>query len=259
MEPGLPVEVTKEDVLVDGRRWHFIQAGDPGSEPLLLIHGFRSSSRFFKPVMRALADRWWITAPDLPGHGDSQRWDPSEDVVEQWVLLEAFLREVDLAPTAMLGNSRGAAVALQVAAHRPKLVTALVLIAAPTHPFTPGTLDVRQMVVNKDILTPDTLREMGRTMMASRTYESARRRAVESDVLERDLRPIMADVTAPTLVIWGSDDRTIPIEMGRQLIDGIKGARLEIIEGSGHLPMLERPKVTLPLIRHFLEDTNVDH
>ena len=173
----------------------------------LLIHGFRSSGRFFRGTMRALSDRWRVIAPDLPGHGDSEPWVPEVEVIVQWELLVGFLEVLGWDRTAVLGSSRGAAVGLQLAAHRPEMVTSLVLIAAPTKPFTPGTLDVKEMVVNSDILSDDMLREMGRTMMASRGYETARRRAVEVDALERYLRPIMGQVTAPTLIMAGAHDR----------------------------------------------------
>lgn len=245
--------VRVEDLPVEGRRWAYYVAGDPTCPPLLMVHGFRSSARFFRPMMRSLSEGWYVVAPDLPGHGDSEPWDPGEDVVEQWVLLEGFLDAVGLERMDVVGSSRGGAVALQLAAHRPDRVSRLVLIAAPTKPFQVGTLDIKQMVVNEDALTDDLLREMGRTMMASRGYEEARRRAVEADALERDLRPIMGDVRAPTLIVWGAEDRTIPVEMGLELLAGIPDSRMRLVGGAGHVPMLDKPEEMLALIRGFLD------
>ena len=85
----------------------------------------------------------------------------------------------------------------------PGRVSRLVLIAAPTKPFHVGTLDIKRMIVDPAALTDDLLREMGRTMMASRGYEAARRRAVEADGLERDLRPIMDRVKEALFNILG--------------------------------------------------------
>ena len=246
-------EVREADVTVDGRRWHYYSAGSEGLPHLLMVHGFRSSARFFRPTMLALSDGWRVVAPDLPGHGDSEPWDPEEDVVEQWVLLEGFLDALDVREMAIVGASRGGAVALQLAAHRPDAVTRLVLIAAPTKPFKVGTLDIKRMVVRGETLTDDLLRDMGRTMMASRGYETARRRAVEADSLERDLRPIMGSVRAPTLVIWGAEDRTIPVEMGLELLAGIPDARMRIVGGAGHVPFLDKPEEMVAMVRTFLE------
>jgi pimeloyl-ACP methyl ester carboxylesterase len=245
--------VEEADVTVEGRRWHYYTAGDPEAPLLLMVHGFRSSARFFRPTMRSLSDRWRIAAPDLPGHGDSEPWDPNEDVVEQWVLLEGFLKAMGMERMSVIGTSRGGAVALQLAAHRPERVTRLVLIAAPTKPFQVGTLDIKRMIVNQGALTDDLLREMGRTMMASRDYETARRRAVEADSLERDLRPIMVNVEAPTLIVWGAEDRTIPVEMGLELLAGIPDSRMRLAGGAGHVPLLDKPEEMLGLIREFLE------
>jgi len=241
------------DVEVDGRRWRYYAAGDPEPPLVLMVHGFRSSARFFRPTMLSLSDRWRVVAPDLPGHGDSEPWDQEEDVVEQWVLLEGFLHHVGMEEMAIIGSSRGGAVALQLAAHRPDMVSHLILIATPTKPFKVGTLDIKEMVVNREALTDDLLREMGRTMMASRGYETARRRAVEADTLERDLRPIMGKVRAPTLVIWGAEDRTIPVEMGLELLSGIPISRMRLVGGAGHVPMLDKPRETVALYRSFLE------
>lgn len=245
--------VDEADVQVDGRRWHYYTTGVPDAPVLLMVHGFRSSARFFKPTMLAFSDRWRVVAPDLPGHGDSDPWDPDEDVVEQWVLLEGFLEALSLESMAVLGSSRGGAVAVQLAAHSPQRVESLVLIAAPTKPFRPGTLDIRKMVVNPDALTDDMLREMGRTMMASRGYETARKRAVDAGTMERDLRPIMEDVRVPTMIIWGSEDETIPVEMGLELLQGIPGSSMRLVGGAGHVPLLDKPFETQSLIREFLE------
>ncbi len=246
--------IAEQDLVVDGRRWHYYAIGSTDSPTLLMVHGFRSSARFFRPMMRSLSDRWQVVAPDLPGHGDSEPWDPEEDVVEQWVLLEGFLRALGLERMDAVGSSRGGAVALQLAAHRPEAVSRLVLIAAPTKPFQVGTLDIRKMIIDEAALTDDLLREMGRTMMASRGYEQARRRAVKADVLERDLRPIMGRVRAPTLIIWGAEDRTIPVEMGLELLAGIPDSRMRLVGGAGHVLMLDKPDEMLALIRSFLED-----
>jgi len=205
--------------------------------------------------MLAFSDNWRVIAPDLPGHGDSDPWDPEEEVVEQWVLVEEFLKALSLESMAVLGSSRGGAVAVQLAAHSPQRVESLVLIAAPTKPFKPGTLDIRKMVVNPEALTDDLLREMGRTMMASRGYEEARSRAVADGTLERDLRPIMGDVRAPTMIIWGSEDETIPVEMGLELLQGISGSSMRLVGGAGHVPLLDKPFETQALIREFLEAT----
>ncbi len=244
--------VNEADIQVEGRRWHYYTSGATDAPVLLMVHGFRSSARFFRPTLRAFSDSWHVVAPDLPGHGDSEPWDPEEAVVEQWVLLEGLLEALSLERMAVLGSSRGGAVAVQLAAHGLERVESLVLIAAPTKPFKPGTLDIRKMVVNEEALTDDLLREMGRTMMASRGYETARKRAVDAGALERDLRPIMGRVEAPTMIIWGSEDETIPVEMGLELLQGIPGSSMRLIGGAGHVPLLDKPMETQAIIREFL-------
>ena len=63
------IQVANADI--DGRRWRYYTAGDIEGMPLLMVHGFRSSARFFRHAMLSLSDKWYVVAPDLPGHGDS--------------------------------------------------------------------------------------------------------------------------------------------------------------------------------------------
>ena len=64
----------------------------------------------------------------------------------------------------------------------------------------------------------------------------------------------MDQVRAPTLIVWGADDRTIPVEMGLELLEGIPGATLRLVGGAGHLPLLEQAEEGHAMLRGFLEE-----
>ncbi len=250
---ALPRDVGEAEVLVDGRRWHYYVTGRSDAPVVVLVHGYRGSARFLAPAMSALGDRWRVIAPDLPGHGSSEPWGPGEDAVEQWVLLEGFLRALEVDRMALVGNSRGGAVSIQLAAYRPDRVWALVLAGSSGVPFKVGTLNVREMVTDPSLLSPELLDALRESAIASRGYEAARRRAMEEGFLERDLTPILGRIRAPTLLIWGCEDRTVPVEVSGPILEGIEGSMLRTIEGAAHILLLDRPAETLAILTEFLE------
>ena len=246
-------DLRERDVVVDGRRWHVYEAGDPSAPPVLFVHGYFGSGLFFRQNMLSIQDRWWAIAPDLPGHCRSDPWPEGEAPVEQWALLDGLLDVLGAPPAAVVGHSRGGAVAIQLAARSPRRVSSLVLVSTSGVPFTVGTLELRGMVVDPATIPADLLRAMRECSLTALGYESARRAALLEGRLERDVTPVLGQVRVPTLVVWGAQDPTIPMDVGRRVAQGIPGASLRVMEGAGHLPFVERRDEFDALLRDFLD------
>ena len=248
-------QLVEGDVTVDGRRWHFYYAGDPAAQTVVVVHGFHGSGAFFEGLLRDLAaDGWLAIAPDLPGHGGSDPWDPREPAEEQWRMLVAFLGALEVPPAAIVGHSRGGAVAIQLAARRPERVRALVLVSSGGLPFRSGTLDLVRMVADPGALTPSLVSRLRASSAAAKGYDEARARAMGQGRLERDLGMLLPSVLAPTLVLWGAQDPTVPGDVSERLARGIPGARLVVLDGVGHLPFIEAPDELSRLVRGFLRE-----
>jgi len=245
----------ERDVVVDGRRWRLHEAGDPSAPPVLFVHGYFGSGAFFRQNMLSIADRWWAIAPDLPGHCRSGPWPEAEAPVEQWALLDGLLDELGAPPAAVVGHSRGGAVAIQLAARRPRRVSSLVLVSTSGVPFVVGTLELRGMVVDMATVPADLLQAMRECSMTAIVYEKARRAALIEGRLERDVTPVLGQVRVPTLVVWGAQDPTIPMDVGRRVARGIAGAEMRVLDGAGHLPFVERRAEFDALLVDFLDRT----
>ena len=247
--------IVQDDVVVDGRRWHFYYAGDPAAQTVVVVHGFHGSGAFFEGLLRDLAaDGWLAIAPDLPGHGASEPWDPKEPAEEQWRMLEAFMAVLEVPPAAVVGHSRGGSVAIQLAARRPARVRALVLVSSGGLPFRSGTLDIVMMVADPGALMPSLVSRLRASSAAARGYDEARARAMEQGRLERDLAPLLPSIRAPTLVLWGARDPTVPGDVSERLAAGIPGARRVVLDGVGHLPFIDSPDELSCLVRGFLRE-----
>ena len=108
---------------------HYVDWGNPGKPPLLLIHGGRDHARNWDWVAYALRDDYHIIAPDLRGHGDSQ-WavGGSYALIDYTLDVTQLLNALDFFPITIIGHSLGGSVALQYTGTYPKLVKKVVAI-----------------------------------------------------------------------------------------------------------------------------------
>ena len=110
-------------------RLHYVDWGNPGRPPLLLIHGGRDHCRNWDWTAAALRGDWHIIAPDLRGHGDSQ-WSPDGSYMMAGYVydLAQLIHQQRLAPVTIVAHSLGGSIALRYAGIYPDTVAALVAI-----------------------------------------------------------------------------------------------------------------------------------
>ncbi len=224
---------------------------------VLLIHAGVCDSRQWARQVALLPE---AIAPDLPGYGDTPEPEGEFSIVD---CLASLLD----GPAAIVGNSLGGRIALQLALARPDLVERLLLVSPglPGHEWSPevracfdaedealerGDLDAATEVCVEFWAQPH-VRDVVRPMQ---------RRALElqfgaPDSQERPgpaLEP--ASVRCPTLIAVGEHDVRDFHEIGARLAGEIRGARLVAIPGAGHLPNLEAPEAFDRLLAEFLEN-----
>ena len=215
--------------------------GNEQQPPLVCVHGLSGSSRWWTRVT-ALTDRHVpLVLSDVP-----RSLKPSE--VETWLAgrIEKLGPPVDLA-----GHSLGALVSVRVAALRPELVRRLVLISPPgvgppRSPLTYAWPLARTMLGSRPSflvrLTYDGLRAGPRNLARGGLH-----------VARADVTAELAAVTAPTLLVWGARDGVVPIEEASIWLERMPDARLIVIPGAGHVPMVDSPFELAEAIRPFLE------
>jgi pimeloyl-ACP methyl ester carboxylesterase len=251
---------------------HVVQAGPRDAAPLLLIHGSGASGAFWKPMAPALAGRHRVIRIDLPGCGQSPPA-PSYDVPAQAGRVAAMLDDLGLRPVVAVGHSSGGYVATALAEQRPDLVRSLALISTgPSHdallpqplilrvllapPLGPLIWDQRSdAMIRKGIAAtaarpvdvPDELVADVRSL-SYRTLRTLLRRN-GAYIADRSVPERLAAIEAPVLVIFGAaDPRWEPSSAHRY--DAV-ATRVELLEGVGHLPMLEAPEATGDLLLGF--------
>lgn len=282
-----PAEIAPgQFVVVDGLSVHYQTWGDPGADPtgapILLLHGFASSSLEFFRLVPVLAPRRSVIAIDLVGFGFSERVpEPGPYFSHQGeaAIVSAVLDDLGVRRVDIVGASYGGAIAGQIALDDPSLVRRLVFMDAQIYMEGGGggQLVARLPFGINRALTWLTL---GGGPLTSRLFELACYDAAvclgDGDLIET-LRPptqirgnvesliafsrspqlqrLPADVgsiTQPALVIWGEHDAIIPPADGERLARDLPNARLEWIGDAGHVPHIERPDVVGAAILGFL-------
>lgn len=263
------------EVGVDGRRHCLIDSGQ--GPPLVLIHGIGGSLYDWRHLLGPLSEQYRVIAVDLPGSGESEfpEWE-DYSIAAQADRLRALLERLGVGRATLAGNSYGGGVALRLAQDWPDGVDRLVLINSVCYaehipfyvplaawPFAGAVAEALplgrtvQKLIHFCNRTVGVLKEEELETYARELSAPGRRRALvevlralipaDLDLFEARLRTI----AAPALLIWGTTDRTIPVELGRRLAADLPNARLVELN-AGHVPNQERPEEVLDLLRDFL-------
>lgn len=240
-------------------------------DPLILVHGGLGDAELhWGANFDALATRYDVLAPDLPGFGATEAMpQPSFQAYLNWLNL-LFESERLLDRLHIIGNAFGGALARLYAAAHPDEVSRLVLVNGGMVSDVPGCFHplyrlpllsdlaferlrrraysfdgLRRVIHSEVLLTPDLL---ARSQTASHAYVAVMRQTATTTP------PTLRTPTCPTLVIWGEEDRLSPPESGRALAKSIPGARFHPIKKAGQLPQLEQPGHFNDLVLKFLSD-----
>lgn len=262
---------------VDGLTWHYLEGGEPDGEPLVLLHGFAANKDNWGLYARRLGKTYRIICPDLPGFGDTERsFDLSYDTATQADRVHGFLRALGIDHAHVAGNSMGGMVTLQLALRHPDLPLSLALIDSAG---TSGTQRNEFQLAVENGQNPLAIREPDDVdrVLAMATYrpvhlpariervffeEIKEREAFHDKVFESvaeeasdgGLDDEIAAITQPVLIMWGRNDRIIDVSCTELLDARIPRSRVEILDKTGHVPMMERPRASAKLHADFLAD-----
>jgi pimeloyl-ACP methyl ester carboxylesterase len=262
-----------------------------GSGPaLLLIHGVGDKSTSWEPVHSKLAQRFTVIAPDLLGHGESDKPRADYSLAAFANGMRDLLAVLDIDRVTVVGHSFGGGVAMQFAYQYPQLVERLVLVGAggveqdvsfalrmAARPMgsealamvrLPGALPVMRVVgravqtllgstkFGRDAVDTVNLLEGFRDPAALSAFARTLRSVVDGRgqfVTGLDRSYLMQSV--PVQIIWGEDDLIIPVEHARTAHAAMPGSRIEIFEDSGHMPHHDHPDRFVEVVERFIDST----
>jgi len=270
--PPLPL-VTRESkeydllsVSVDGAEVTYAQQGRLALPPLVMLHGWAASHKFWKYCFSAFSPRWRVIAPDMVGFGISEKpkRDYSLDGLTSW--LGKFLDAMKLDRVTLVAHSMGGTIALLYALQNPGRIEKLVV----SNPVIVGrtafsrrnrlcmTAGLRRLLyhlakigpirrwVAKDFTTIGPLDDDLAKDVTKGTYRSMFDSLLSTR--DADLRDKLASLAVPTLSIGTDLDQLVANEQ----YTFVPAQKLACITGSGHIPMIERPEEFNRVLNEFL-------
>lgn len=266
------------------RLWQPVSNFSQGN--VLLIHGFGSSTFSWRYVVPELVKNdYLVLAVDLPGFGLSQRKPSVEQSYEQrakliWKLLENL--EILNVPWNLVGHSMGGGVVIAMALQKPEDTLTLTLVdgvfksqnrkistllfqCRVLRNFTARILD-KFFITKRRIRsflnsaygrepTPEEVEGYYQPLKLPHTYLTIAKllRTYRSDL---DLKRRISEITSPSLLVWGKEDKWVPIKEAEELIPKMSRAQLIIIEEAAHCPMETHPEVFNQYLLNFLKEFN---
>ena len=262
-----------------------------GSGPaILLLHGIGDNSLTWETVQTKLAERFTVIAPDLLGHGRSDKPRADYSVAAYANGMRDLLAVLDIERVTVVGHSLGGGVTMQFAYQYPQLVERIVLVGTggvtkdvhfalrwASLPVTtealallriPGALPALQLLgrivglalgstrFGRDL--PDALRVLAK--LPEPTASSAFSRTLRAVVDWRGQVVTMLDrcyltESVPVQLIWGEDDSVIPVGHAQLAHAAMPGSRLEIFGKSGHFPFHDHPDRFVEVVENFIDST----
>lgn len=251
------------NVIIDGLNIEYTEKGE--GIPVLFLHGWGSSFKFYENIMTALSTRCRTVAVNFPGCGNS------ETMKEPWTLdnycdfVLKFIDAVGLENPILIGHSHGGRTILKMVAEKqiapPKIV---LLDSAGLIPkkSLKKKMRAKSFKIIKRILTlpviknhNDGLLEKARKHYGSADYNAAPEvlRKTLVSLVNTDLRDIVSNISCPTLLIWGDKDTDTPLSDAKILESLIPDAGLCIFENAGHFAFFEQQGKTIAILNSFIK------
>lgn len=246
---------------INGLDTYFTMEGQ--GDPVVLLHGWGTSSQSLAGLAAALADSFRVLAVDLPGFGWSQTPPVAWGTADYAGHVQRLTQEVGMAGAALIGHSFGGRIVITLAAKQPAQVSRLVLVASA------GIRPRRRVGYYVRVATAKLARwffslpgwgATGRRMISkvqgrfgSRDYRAAgQMRPTLVKVVNEDLTPLLPAIQLPTLILWGDQDQEVPRSAMEIMAARIPRARLVVFEGAGHFPFLDMPDEFCRTVKEFL-------
>ncbi|MEM9322626.1 MAG: alpha/beta hydrolase [Pseudomonadota bacterium] len=264
---------------VDGMRVHYRREGPTGAPTLVLLHGTAASLHTWDGWVEALSTDFDVVRMDLPGFGLTGPHVRADYRIASYAdFVEDVVDALGLETFALAGNSLGGNISWQFAATRPERVSSLILLDPSGLPpesarepslvfrlastpvlrniltlFAPNTLyedSLLEVYADDSKVTPELIRRYRELSLREGNRQAFVDRTLQLETSDPDQ---LAEITAPTLILWGAQDVWIPVEDAARFEAGIADSRVIIYPDLGHIPMEEAPARTAADARAFLE------
>lgn len=230
---------------------------------LVFLHGWRCSSKIWLPVIELIqGEDYQIYSLDFPGFGKSEIPEVSLKVEDYALLVRDFILNLRLQNVCLIGHSFGGRIVIKLAANFPETVQTLILVSSAG----PRPKSYSRLIISffAKVLKPAfalpflrTLRPRIYHMLGAEDYLALPGlRASFLNIINEDLTSLLSQIRQPTLIIWGEDDKEVPLRFGKIMNDLVRHSKLVILDEVGHFSFLEKTEEFVKILKDFLNDSS---
>lgn len=253
----------EKDTEIDGIKLHYDESGPAEGAPVVLMHGWGCDHTTVRSIAATLEGKMHVYNIDLPGHGQSAEPPEVWGVDEFTRLIEEFCRRNDVKDPVLIGHSFGGRIGLLMASRNP--ISRMVLVdAAGIKPRRKPKyyIKVYSFKAAKKVLPLILGRKKGASVIdkwrgkagsADYRNSSPMMRAVMSKCVNQDLKHVMPEIKASTLLIWGENDTATPLSDAKYMEKHIADAGLVSFADAGHYSFLDNPGGFKAVLKSFLK------
>lgn len=251
------VDTHTRSIETGGQRARIYDAG--GGRPVVVLHGWGGRIESMTPVLNCLSGGFRVVAFDLPGFGESPLPTGVWGTPDYAAFIRDSLHDLGIDRAMFVGHSFGAKVSLYLAATHQDLVEKLVAQGS-SGLRTPPSLQARmKRSVSKGARLVGTAGPLGRTIrdavyqrIQSEDYKNAGPlRPIFVKVVNEDITGLLPRITAPTLLVWGTEDEAVPLSHAKKMESLIRDSGLVLFEGAGHFAYLDESDRFCRVVNHF--------
>lgn len=229
---------------------NYIQYGE--GNDIVLLHGWGQNIEMMRPIGDNFQDRFRITILDFPGFGESEEPKEAWTIEDYELMLEEFLKKVNVKKPIVIGHSFGGRVAIRYSARNP--ISKLVLFGSPCIRIQEElSLGVKILKKLKTLPGLNDLGEYMKKFIGSRDYKAASpiMRQTLVNVVNEDLSKFARKIEEPTLLIWGTNDTEAPLNEAKELEKIMVDTALITLPGTHYAYLENLPRVVTILDNFF--------
>lgn len=253
----------EKEIEISGLRLHYDETGPATGSPVIIMHGWGCDHSTVRSIAATLESGLKVYNIDLPGHGKSAEPPAPWGVDEYTEIIEKFCNKLDIKKPILIGHSFGGRIGLLMSSRNDISKMVLVDGAGIKPRRSPAYyIKVYSFKAAKRVLplllgkqAGNRIIDLWRGKAGSADYRnsSPMMRAVMSRCVNQDLKHVMPQIKAPTLLIWGEEDKATPLSDARYMERHIPDAGLVSFAGAGHYSFLDNPAGFRAVMREFFK------
>lgn len=230
--------------------------------PIIILHGWGLKGSIYKNLINLFKQEGFkVFAPDLPGFGVEVLYSSSMNLDGYVEFLDGFIKKNKISKPILIGHSFGGRIAIKYTYKNPQKVSKLILTGVPivrNKSFTKKIAFVFAVVGGKLLSgLPTQIREVFRKNLYRVIgewdyYKAGRLRQVFKNIIGEDLIQYLKEIKTPVLLVWGREDRIVPVSDIYKIKKYLLKAKFIIVPNTGHKLPYENPDVFLDAIESFL-------